>query len=100
MAATTDSPGNPLDRWPFTQLTLDANGDGQFTLADVFERLWALFFLPGDLFLYALFAYAAPIARWLEIGPADYRGFVSGVLSVGAWFIALTVASITYQYVR
>lgn len=98
--ATTDSPENPLDRWPFAQLTLDANGDGQFTFADVFERLWALLFLPGDLFLYVLSAYAAPLARWLELGPADYGGFVSGVLSTCVWFVALTIASITYHYVR
>ncbi len=98
--ATTDNPENPLDRWPFAQLSLDANGDGQFTFADVFERLWALFFLPGDLFVYVLSTYAAPLARWLELGPADYRGFVSGVLSTCAWFVTLTITSITYHYVR
>ena len=98
--ATTDSPQNPLDRWPFAQLTLDANGDGQFTFADVFERLWTLFFLPGDLCLYVVLTYAAPLARWLEIGPADYRGLVSGFLSAGAWFVVLTVASVGYQYLR
>lgn len=98
--ATTDSPESPLDQWPFAQLTLDANGDGEFTFADVFERLWALFFLPGDLFLYVVLTYAAPVARWLELGPADYRGLVSGVLSTGIWFVVLTIASITYQYVR
>jgi hypothetical protein len=74
--------------------------DGRFTLADVFERLWALFFLPGDLFLYALSTYAAPFARALDLGPADYGGFVSGVLSACAWFLAFTVASIAYQYAR
>ncbi len=98
--ASPDSPQSPLDRWPFAELTLDANGDGQFTFADVFERLWALLFLPGDLFLYALSTYAAPVARWLELGPADYGGFVSGVLSVCAWLVAFVIASIAYHYVR
>lgn len=98
--AMTDSPVNPLDRWPFARLTLDANGDGEFTFADVFERLWSLLFLPGDLFLYVLSVHAAPVARWLELGPSDYGGFVSGVLSAGAWFLAFTIASIAYQYVR
>src|SRR5512143_3367748 len=98
--ATTDSPENPLDRWPLGHSTLDANGDGQFTLTDLIERLWALFFLPGDLFLYVLSTYAARLARWLELGPADYGGFVSGVVSVCAWFIAFTIVSITYHYVR
>ena len=98
--ATTNTPENPLDRWPFAQSTLDANSDGQFTFADVFERLWTLFFLPGDVFLYVLFAHAAPLARWLELSPADYGGLVSAFLSAGAWFVALTITSITYQYVR
>jgi hypothetical protein len=98
--ATTDSPENPLDQWPLGQLTLDANGDGQFTAADVFANLEALFFLPGDLFLFALSAYATPVAHGLDLGPADYRGFVSGVLSACAWFLVFTVASITYHYVR
>src|SRR5260221_12640542 len=97
--ATTDSPQNPLERWPFAQLTLDANGDGQFTFADVFERLWALFFLPGDLFLHVLLTYAAPLARWLELGPADYGGLVSAFLSAGAWFGVFTIASVAYHYV-
>ncbi len=98
--ATTDSSQNPLDRWPFAPFTLDSNGDGQFTLADVFERLWALFFLPGDLVLYVLLVYAAPLARWLELGPADYGGLVSAFLSAGAWFVMFTIASIAYYYVR
>jgi DNA-binding MarR family transcriptional regulator len=98
--ASPDSPENPLDRWPLGQLTLDANGDGQFTFTDVFERLWALFFLPGDLFVYVLSTHAAPLARWLELGPADYGGFVSAVLSTCAWFVAFTIASIAYHYVR
>jgi hypothetical protein len=98
--ATTDSPQNPLERWPFAQLSLDANGDGQFTFADIFERLWTLFFLPGDLFLYVLLDYAAPLARWLEIGPSDYGGLVSGFLSAGAWFVVFTIASIAYHYLR
>jgi len=98
--ASPNSPESPLDRWPLGELTLDANGDGQFTFADAFERVWALLFLPGDLFLYVLSTHAAPVARWLELGPADYGGFVSGVLSACAWFIAYTIASIAYHYLR
>jgi len=98
--ATTDSLENPLDRWPFAELTLDANGDGQFTLADIFERLWTLLFLPGDLALFALFRYASPFARWLGLDPADFGGLVSGVISLCAWFIVFTIASVTYHYLR
>ena len=96
--ASTDSPENPFDRWPFARLTLDANGDGHFTAADVFEHLEALFFLPGDVCLFALSTYAAPLAHLLGFGPADYGGVVSGVLSACAWFIAFTSASIAYHY--
>jgi len=60
----------------------------------------ALFFLPGDLFLFALSTYAGALARQLGLGPADYAGVVSGVLSACAWFLAFTIASIAYQYVR
>lgn len=98
--AAADSPENPLDRWPFTELSLDANGDGQLSLTDLLERLVALFFLPGDLLLFALFTYAAPFARWLGLGAADFGGVVSGVISLCAWFIAFTVVSVTYYYVR
>jgi hypothetical protein len=61
--------------------------------------LWALFLLPGDLCLFALSTYAAPLAHWLDLGPADYRGFVSGVLSVCAWFVAFTVVSTGWHHV-
>ena len=98
--ATTDSPQNPLDRWPFSQLSLDANGDGQFTLTDIVERLWTLLFLPGDLVLFALFTYAGPFARWLGLGPSDFGGLVSAVISLCAWFIAFTIVSVAYLYVR
>ena len=94
-----DSPASPLDRWPIANLTLDANGDGQLTFADAFERLWVLLFLPGDLFLYELSTHAAPLAQWLELGPADYGGFVSGVLSVCAWLVVFAIVSIAYHYV-
>ncbi len=97
--ASPDSPENPLDRWPLAKLTLDANGDGQFTAADVFANLEALFFLPGDLFLFALSTYATALATELDLGPADYGGIVSGVLSACAWFFAFTIASIAYHYV-
>jgi hypothetical protein len=98
--ASPDSPENPLDRWPLGQLTLDANGDGQFTAGDVFATLEALFFLPGDLFLFALSTYAGALARGLGLGPADYGGSVSGVLSACAWFAAFAITSITYHYLR
>ena len=96
--ATTDRPENPLDRWPLAQWTLDANGDGRFTTDDAFAILAALFFLPGDLVLFAISRYAAPLARWLDVGAGDYRGVTSGVLSACAWLAAFTVVSIAYHY--
>jgi hypothetical protein len=97
--ASTDSPENPLDRWPLPRLALDADGDGHFTSADVFENLAALFFLPGDGCLFALSTYAAPIARLLGFSPPVYGGIVSGFLSACAWFVAFMVTSIAYHRV-
>src|SRR4029079_16770279 len=66
----------------------------------VFERLWTLLFLPGDLTLFALFKYASPFARWLGLDPADFHGLVSAIISLCAWFIVFTIASVTYHYLR
>jgi hypothetical protein len=95
----TLSPDNPLDRWPLGRLTLDANGDGHVDAADVLANAGSLFFLPGDSCLFALATYAAPLARWLDLGSADYGGVVSAVLSACAWFIAFTIVSIVYHRV-
>jgi hypothetical protein len=98
--ATTDNPGNPLDRWPLASLRLDANGDGEVTGADLFADLESLFFLPGDTLLFGLAKYLNPLARWLDVGPSDYGGIVSGTLSACAWFLGFTIVSIGYYYVR
>src|SRR5690349_18377786 len=94
--ATIDSPENPLERWPFVPAP-DAGGD---PLVGILERAWALFFLPGDLCIYALLTYAAPVARWLAFDAADYGGAVSAALSAIAWFFGFVTTSITYHYVR
>ncbi len=97
--ASTDNAEDPLDRWSLTRFALDANGDGQLTTADLYSHLHALFFLPGDAFLLVLSTYAAPVARFCAVGPGDYGGIVSAVVSSCAWFIVLMLSSIAYHSV-
>jgi hypothetical protein len=97
--ASTDNPENPLARWSLTRFALDANGDGQLTAADLYAHLHALFFLPGDTLLFVLSAYAAPVARFVGLGPSDYGGVTSGVFSACVWFIVLMTCSIAYHLV-
>jgi len=92
--AATDRVLNPLDR-----LALDANGDGQLALADLFEWLSAAFFLPGDGLLLSLATHAAPLAQLLGIGTADYGGVLSALVSICVWFVAFMSANIAYHFV-
>jgi DNA-binding MarR family transcriptional regulator len=94
MAATKSIP-NPFDR-----LTLDAGGDGQFTLAELAELGAAVFFLPGDTFLWALLTYAAPLGRLLGIGATDIGGVLSAFVSICVWLTAFIGLTIAYYYVR
>jgi DNA-binding MarR family transcriptional regulator len=93
--AATDSVPNPLN-----QMTLDANGDGQLTVGDLPESVGAAFFLPGDIFLWALSTYATPLARLLEISPADYGGVLSGFVSTCVWLASYVGLAVTYHFVR
>ncbi len=68
----------------------DMNCDGVFTISDV--GLWAewAFFLPGDGFLWALMQWQN-IAIFLELTPAAYSGWISGIFSVIIWFLAMVI---------
>jgi hypothetical protein len=59
-----------------------------------------VFSLPGDGLLWATAIYAPPIARLLEIGPADYGGSLSAALSTLVWIVAFIGGAILYQKVR
>jgi hypothetical protein len=79
---------------------MDANADGRITLADVLSWPSAVFFLPGDALLWATMTYAVPIARLLDVGPADYGGALSGTVSAVSWLGAFIGGAILYQKVR
>ena len=68
----------------------DMNCDGLFTISDV--GLWAewAFFSPGDGLLWAVMQ-SQQLATFLELTPAVYSGWFSGVVSAIIWLIALAV---------
>jgi hypothetical protein len=80
---------------PIARLALEPPG----TTADLIGLLSNLFFLPGDLLLWALAAHASPLAHFLGIGPRDYGGVLSGFISSCAWIAAFISAAIAWQAV-
>jgi DNA-binding MarR family transcriptional regulator len=97
--ATTDDLQSPFDRLALARLTLDANGDGQLTTADLAAHAHDLFFLPGDSLIFWLVTYVPPVARLLGVGTADYGGVAAGFFSACAWFIVFMIGSIAYHFV-
>jgi DNA-binding MarR family transcriptional regulator len=89
---STDPVRNPLAR-----LTLETGGGDHLTGANLVGDLHALFFLPGDLFIWALTTYAAPLAGLLGIAPSDYGGVLSGFVSSCAWIAAFVALAIAWQ---
>jgi DNA-binding MarR family transcriptional regulator len=73
----------------WSPLALDANGDGAFTISDL--KLWfaEAFFAPGDWSIWLVSARLPGVARFLEVGPDDYGGLLSGFLSGCAWFAVI-----------
>jgi hypothetical protein len=87
---STDPVENPLAR-----LTLETGPGDHLTVTNLVGDLHRLFFLPGDLFVWALTTHAAPVARPLGIATSDYGGVLSGFVSSCTWiavFVALAVA--------
>ena len=70
------------ERW---RLAWDMNGDGAITISDAWLWLKWVFFAPGDLLLLILMKYAASVALFIEITPADLGGMASGTISALAW---------------
>jgi hypothetical protein len=66
------------------------NCDQVFTISDVGLWLHQLYFLPGD-GLIAILLTDAEIARFLELTPALYGGWISGVLSLVGWSLCLNL---------
>lgn len=68
--------------WHFAK---DMNGDGFFTITDVFKLFGQLFFLPGDSIIYYLLTYCPDFSRFIELGPDNYHGLLSFILSIISW---------------
>lgn len=71
-------------------IATDMNCDGAVTISDV--ALWVswLFYLPGDGFLWLLMQYPEAVV-FLELMPSAYGEWISAILSVMGWLIALIV---------
>ena len=70
---------------------LDINGDGIFTVTDVFKSTGRLFFLPGDSLIYFTINEAPRVARFLELGRDSFHGILSGIISLIAWVLFLVI---------
>ena len=68
----------------------DMNCDGAFTISDVLQWFEWVYFLPGDGLLWALMEWQS-VATFLELTPAAYSGWFSGIVSAFIWFIAMAV---------
>jgi hypothetical protein len=84
---------------PLTRLAFETGGGDHLTTANLVTDLYRLFFLPGDLFVWALTTYAAPLAGPLGVRPNDYDGALAGFVSSCAWVIAFVSVAITIQTV-
>lgn len=78
----------------------DSNGDGVLTIADAGAWLGDAFFVPGDWAIWAIGAYAAPLAQFLELDASAYGGVLAGFLSALAWCASFVAAGIGYRAVR
>lgn len=65
------------------KIGMDMNGDGVFTISDVWELLYSLFYYPGDYVVQTLIG--TELGKFLEISAASYGGIVSFVLSLIVW---------------
>src|SRR5690606_12569156 len=84
----------PIPTPPDPFIVADA---GALTISDLPAMLAVLFFVPGDWLLWSIAAYAAPVARLLAIGPADFGGPLSASISAVAWSASLVITTITYR---
>ncbi|MFM9847698.1 MAG: hypothetical protein ACKVP3_11125 [Hyphomicrobiaceae bacterium] len=65
----------------------DMNGDGLFTISDVWLWLKWLFFAPGDGVLLFLMAFMPDISDFLEVDQGSMYGWLSGFLSAVLWIV-------------
>jgi hypothetical protein len=95
---TTDPAADPVPS-PLARLAFETGGGDQLTIANLVADLHRLFFLPGDLFIWAFTTHAAPLAGLAGVGPNDYGGVLSGCVSIFAWVAAFLAVAIAIQAV-
>src|SRR5262252_4170772 len=95
---STEPAADPVSS-PLARLAFETGGGDHLTIANLVTDLYRLFFLPGDLFVWALRTYVAPLAGLLGIGPNDYGGVLSGFVSSCAWVIEFVSVAIAVQAV-
>ena len=75
-------------RWRFAT---DMNHDGQFTISDIWPLAEYVLFLPGDYFIDE--AKDQKFGKFLELSTNSYGGVLSGLVSLMAWALAITIVS-------
>jgi DNA-binding MarR family transcriptional regulator len=95
---STDPATDPVSS-PLARLAFETGGGDRLTIANLVADVHRLYFLPGDLAIWALTTRAAPLARLLGIRPDDYGGVLSGCVSICAWVAAFLSVAIAIQAV-
>lgn len=87
----SDWASDPIEeRW---RLVVDLNRDGHFTVTDLGHWLGYLFHAPGDGLITVLQTTFPGLARFLELGVADFGGMFSGFVSAFVWASVLSYAA-------
>ena len=80
--------------WPKNH---DFNGDGVFTISDIFQGIGWVFYAPGDLILYAFLSGKPASVEFLELTYRDYGGVFSTAVSVVTWLIVGGLSAAAFQ---
>jgi hypothetical protein len=83
-------------RWHFAA---DMNGDGIFTISDVWLMVKYVYFAPGDLVIFAHLS-DRELPTLFELDASWLYGWTSGVISGLVWFIVLGIIGATTAQCR
>lgn len=88
------------DGAPWESLALDMNGDGRFTIADLWAWLEHLLFLPGDVVLSLVLTHAPALAAFFELNADHYGTPVTKFLSVAIWLAGFVLIGMVINAFR
>jgi len=74
---------------------MDINGDGIFTISDIWELLHLLYFYPGDWILSKIIE--TKFGTFFEFFTNDYGGLFSGIISFICWLILFAGINETFK---